>query len=510
MRGLFIGIVLFGNVCYAQLQTLPISTHYIDLILSPDSISSSSYLYSGDYFFPASLKDIAFYKKYHDPSTTFTEFEETLLKKHVLEIEEKDVVLNASPVGAFSFGSDLLDTNGFNLFQNTRGVFIEGAFFNDFSFQTSFYENQIRVSSYESDFIRGRGELYTRPWGYEQQNGVIPGGARTKPFKDGGFDYAFAFGHFLYTPSKYFEVLAGNSPQFLGSGYRSMLYSSTSPNVPFLKLSSHISPKLSYSLSRIRGMNLVRKKTSSSVESYYQPKAIGIHYLHWTPTKKIGVNFFEGTVWQMGDSLATTAPNALYWAPLPFFSWTQPNISYSIVGIDLSYTVNHHFRLYGQVASNRTLDEYAFQGGIRGYFPNIMLQLEINHASQNMYIAEHSSLNYANYNLPIAHIKGNRFTEIVARTSYSYHRFYTDFKNVLYFLKNHESTVLLPIALTGEINTGVLNHSLLEVGYRFNPKLNVSIYGQCLWRKSFTENPSNNLLFNLGIKTGLLDKFDDY
>jgi hypothetical protein len=180
------------------------------------------------------------------------------------------------------------------------------------------------------------------------------------------------------------------------------------------------------------------------------------------------------------------------------------------VGIDLSYAVNHHFRLYGQVASNRTLDEYAFQGGIRGYFPNIMLQLEINHASQNMYIAEHSSLNYANYNLPIAHIKGNRFTEIVARTSYSYHRFYTDFKNVLYFLKNHESSVLLPIALTGEINTGVLNHSLLEVGYRFNPKLNVAIYGQCLWRKSFTENPSNNLLFNVGIKTGLLDKFDDY
>ena len=127
-----------------------------------------------------------------------------------------------------------------------------------------------------------------------------------------------------------------------------------------------------------------------------------------------------------------------------------------------------------------------------------------------MYRSENAALNYSNYNLPIAHIKGNSFTELLTRGSYTYKKFYAEVKNVLYFLENHQANTLIPVNLPSSINSGLLNHLSSEIGYRFNIKLNISLYSRLTWRKSFTENQDNNLLFHMGIRTGLLDRCDDF
>ena len=510
MKYWIIFFVFSVNLGFAQQKLIPISTFYKDCLFSTDSIGTEDFIYAGGNYLPSTEGQMKLHEKIRDRTVTYTDLEEKLLKQHVLEVKEKDVNLSASPVGNFSYGSDLLDTNGFNLFQNTRGVFIEGEFFNKFYFQTSFYENQARFASFEEQFVRAHGEFYTHSSGYNQQNGMIPGAARTKAFKGNGFDYAFAFGQFSYRINDKLDLQAGNGQQFIGVGHRSLLYGSNSPASPYFRMNYQLSPKWGYSISRIRGLNLIRKKTSSSVESYYQPKGIALHYLNYKPSKKASISLFEGNIWQMGDSLETESPFGLYYVPLPGLAPLYKENTYSVYGIDASYILNQKIRLYSQLAFSNEFKDYAGQVGVRFYVKKLFFQAEYNKISKNMYVSNNPMLSYSNYNLPINHIKGNSFDEIIVRSNFEYKRFYFDLREVLYHLKDYNSNNLLPVQLANTNETGWLSALFFETGYRFNMKLNVNIFSSLLWRKSWTSNNQQNLVFNLGIRTGLLHMINDY
>jgi hypothetical protein len=247
-------------------------------------------------------------------------------------------------------GRDLMDTTKANLFQNTRGVLVEGDLFKNFSFSTSFFENQARFSEYESQFVANHGEMYTYWYGYKQQNGVVPGAARTKPFKTNAFDYAYAIGSFIYKPIKQLSIIAGNNQQFIGSGYRSMLLSDNSCGSPYLRLDYKLNSKWTFNYLRARHMNLVRKKTYNTVEGYYQPKGFSANYISYQLSKHGVISFFEGSTWSMGDSLTTKSLNPLYFIPLLGMSALVSKNTYSIYGLNYSQIILSKFRIYAQFA----------------------------------------------------------------------------------------------------------------------------------------------------------------
>lgn len=294
------------------------------------------------------------------------------LKRHftedyLFEVHEKNVNLYLSPVVNFQAGQDWLDEGGPTLYQNTRGIYVKGTLLKNFSFATTFVENQARFSKYENNFISSHGEFYPNA-STVQQNGVVPGGGRTKPFKEGGYDYGYAIGSFLYKPIENLEIRAGNAPTFVGSGYRSLILSDNSYQAPNIDIKYTFLKKWSYGVRRTRRFNLIRKTAFSTVEGYYQPKASSRHYLNYQVNKNITVGLSENSIWSMGDTV-TTRPNGLYYAPIPLLGLTK-SANHTIYGFDFSEVAGKKIRFYQQfVLAGFDVSQMGFQlGGLQNYF----------------------------------------------------------------------------------------------------------------------------------------------
>ncbi len=494
-------------------QTNLISTHsyYRDQLMNSTRPNS----YTGNGFLPITESDYNLPSAIRDSSVLYNDLAVGLLRKQMVELEGKDYFLTISAIGQLSLGRDLLDTSKANLFQNTRGILVEGDLFKNFSFSTSFFENQARFSDFETQFIQNNGEFYTYWYGYNQQNGVVAGAARTKPFKTNAFDYAYAVGSFIYKPIKQLSIIAGNNQQFVGSGYRSLLLSDNSCGSPYFRVDYKLNSKWTFNFFRARHMNLVRKKTFSTVEAYYQPKGFSANYISYQLSKKSVISFFEGSTWSMGDSLATKSLNPIYFIPIPGMSALISKSTYSIYGLNFSQILFSKFLFYSQLAvGSGGKNQFAAQVGSRFYNPsklkNTMLQVEFNWATKNMYTDSYARLNYSNYNLPLAHIKGTGFKELLLRFNTEIHRFYLDIKSGTYFLNSYNNTALLPVRLTLQEENGVILNNQVEVGFRFNTKLNVNIFGNMIWRSEMWDVTKSNLIFQAGIRTGLMSHYNDY
>jgi hypothetical protein len=477
--------------------------------------SARSNPYTGNGFLPIAESDYNLPHLIRDSSVLYNELAVDFLRKHMVEIEGKDYFLTISAIGQLSAGRDLKDTTKTNLFQNTRGVLVEGDLFKNFSFSTSFFENQARFSDFESQFVKNNGEFYTNWYGFNQQNGVVPGAARTKPFKTNAFDYAYAIGSLIYKPIKQLSIIAGNNQQFIGSGYRSMLLSDNSCGSPYLRLDYKLNSKWTLNYLRARHMNLVRKKTYNTVEAYYQPKGFSANYISYLLSNESSISFFEGSTWSMGDSLSTKSLNPLFFIPIPGMSALISKNTYSIYGLNYSQIFYSKFRMYVQLAVGSVgKNQFASQIGCRMYNPgkmkNFMFQVEYNFASKNMYSDANARLNYSNYNLPLAHIKGTGFNEILLRLNTEIQRYYIDFKSSTYFLNDYNSRALLPVRLTSLGSDGVVLNNQLELGFRFNSKLNVNIFGNAIWRTEMLDIFKTNLIFQAGFRTGLMSHYNDY
>ena len=179
-------IAMLGWVINVSSQHNLISTHsfYRDKLFETSRTES----YNGNSFLPLTEANYDLQKHLKDTSIFYYDFAVTVFKKQLVEIKTEDCFLTISPTFNFSLGRDLKEENPRNLFQNTRGFIIEGDIAKNFSFATTFYENQARFSNYESDFISSHGEFYFNGNGlnYNMQNGVIPGSTRTKEFKKDG------------------------------------------------------------------------------------------------------------------------------------------------------------------------------------------------------------------------------------------------------------------------------------------------------------------------------------
>jgi hypothetical protein len=435
------------------------------------------------------------------------------LKRHftedyLFEIHEKEVNLYFSPVVNLQVGQNWLDESGPTLYQNTRGIYVKGKLLKNFSFATTFVENQARFSDYENYFISSHGEFYPNA-STVQQNGVVPGGGRTKAFKEGGYDYGYAIGSFLYKPLENLEIRAGNAPTFVGSGYRSLILSDNSYQAPSIDIKYTFLKKFSYGIRRTRRLNLIRKTAFSTVEGYYEPKASSRHYLNYQVNQNITLGLSENSIWSMGDTVSKR-PNGLYYAPVPFLGLTQSK-NHTIYGFDASELVGKKTRFYQQlVLSGFNLAQMGFQFGVRFYdlLPNSMLQFEYNKVGGALYTAETPNMSYTHYNLPMAHPKGQGFNELVIRANVSVKRVYGESKTVCYWLKNYNERDLLPMDNESPSIEDLIIHQQFELGYRINPKINFCFFGRAVLRISDID--PTQMLIHIGLSTNLFNSYNDY
>lgn len=513
MRKVLFFIVLLINLpAFGQQNTLLMHSFYKDRMYESNYIPS----YKGNGFYPVLESEHDLSQNLKDSTKQYYDLTAVLFKKHLLEFKGDDYYLTISPAIDFTYARDLEDTAATKLFQNTRGVYVEGDLFKNFSFSTSFFENQSRNARYESLYYTTHGELYPKSNGYSMQNAVLPGAGRTKDFKEGGFDYAYAIGNIVYKATDWLTIIGGNNQQFIGDGYRSLLLSDNSYSAPYYRLIFKLNNKWSFNYLRSKQLNLIRKPISSTVESYYDPKSYAVNYVSYQATPTLAISFFEGSQYSRGDSLNSKRANPLYFNPIPFvggFALSDQDV-FSIYGLNIGWTLKERTRIYSQITTNSAFNDAGIQLGVRLSEPfntnNLFVQIEGNHVGNSLYHSSNPRLNYAHYNLPLAHPKGEGFTEFIVRGNYEWNRIYIDLKAIYYLLNNYSSVDLLPINIDTQHESYSVLYGATELGYRFNKKYNLNLFGSLIYRSTTQEFGINATIVNIGLRTGLINHYTDF
>lgn len=513
-------LVFLTGFVFSQQNTVPISSFYKDqLYRTQDKSDNVRIHYSGSSFLPASEGSYNLHEYIRDSSVQYYDFTEYIFKKHLIEVKGNGYYLTVSPILNMGIGKDFEDSIPRRLFNNTRGILVEVDIMKNFSFMTSLYENQNRFTKYESAYYTSIGERYPQADSlYSPQNAIVPGAARTKPFKNDGFDYAYAIGNMVYSPNKHMRFMAGNNSQFVGMGYRSLFLSDNSVPAVYLRGDFTFLNKFKYTFLRSKQFNVFRRPNFTTVEAYYEPKLFSTQYLEYPITDKLSVGLFEGSYWNVGDSVTSKPVNGAYYIPIPFVGGAivnDLNEVNSLAGLQASYHLNRDIRFYGQLAiSNWNTNSIGSQIGVRYYdvagLKNSMLQLEYNNVPKRLYQADNSRLSYSAYNLPSAHPKGNGFQEIVLRMNYSKKRVYGDCKLVYYQLKGYqEGSLLIDENFDNQLSDDI-THLQIELGYRMNKRMNFELFTQFIHRDGFTIQPNITNAVMAGIRTGLRNNYKDF
>jgi hypothetical protein len=534
---LFAAVFLLSPIkIEAQQQLYPLQSFYKDRLFFQDTTKTTAHLeksavafrYSGACFFPETEENTLSIQQLTDNTPRKNWFARKLFNEHFFEIKREKFKLYVDPLLGFSMGKDFNDQSLAYTYQNTRGFQIKGEIGKKISFITNLRENQQRFVAYQTQYILQHGEWYPNDSSvYQLRNGFVPGAARTKPFKNGGFDFAYATGAFTYAPIRQLRISFGNNMHFVGAGYRSLLLSDNSANFPYLQFSYRINAKLSGEVIYAQQLNLIRTLKNSTPEALFEKKGYTVHYFTYQPIASLSIGFFEGTTWSRGDSAQSKRVNAWYYNPLPILSTaflgTQSKWSNTVLGLNALYSAPAHLAFYAQFAINQLHTFHpAFQLGLRWSAPfsvkNLYLQAEWNTVPDYFYQNVLHRMNYTHNNLPLAHPMGAGFSENVFRANYEWKRCSFAYQSNLYFtqydiVNQQFGTPIYPNAFPKSAMTDKGNLLLQEFtfAYRFNRSNNLQLYFSVLYRKGFFAHYQNETCyFGIGLKTDLNNQYFDF
>lgn len=476
----------------------------------------------GTGYFPVSYNESGFNTPEKDTAKTW--FKRKLFYEHFIQVEGEDYFLAVDPLLNISAGREILQENTALLFQNTRGAQAVGQIGKKVSFYSVFYENQARFADFRSQYFRSRGELRYNNGVYYTDNATVPGGGRTKPFKENGFDYASSAAHIRFQPIKQIELQLGNTPQFIGWGHRSFLLSDNSFNFTNIQAQWDISPKLRYQVIRGKQLNLYRRAVTNQVEAPFERKNFGAHYLTFRPNEKISISVYEATTYLRDQAFSSQSVHPLFYNPViginSLVAGEEIAALKNLAGLNLGWNYWDKHLLYGQIIlDNFNSPEYGFQLGWRGTdifrIKNLLIQVEYNAASERLFSASNERLAYTHFNLPLAHTLGNGFEEFIFRASYQWKRIKLSALSVNYRSNQpiHQKTALFQSNQAPVFNNETtVSFNSGELSYIFNESTMLAIFVKSIYRM---ENPNlgenrNNGIILFGVRTGIRNQYMDF
>ncbi|WP_430405068.1 hypothetical protein [Fluviicola sp.] len=502
----FLVSTLFGQ----QYRVLPIESYFKDISFFTDSSFAP--------IFPVSDNQVNYYNTAKEQKLRYSTFGHYLYQREIIQVIKKEGAIWVSPILDIQSGVERGDT-AMSQYLNVRGLRIEGSMKNKVFFSGSFYENQTVLPYYAQQYVTNRGEFYpnSSDSSYHQVNAVIPGSARTKPFKTNGFDYAYATGMVQWQVLKSLSVSAGNNPIFVGSGYRSVLYSDNSLPTMNFRVNYTLGKKWNFQLIRLQGLNLLRVPYASNGEALYERKALSIGSIYFQATEHLRIGLIEGGTWTRGDSIQKQAVEGGFYIPIPGAATIQEGIngkSYAYLGLDLNWRV-WKVLLYGQYGRNPySKSSDVGQIGIRYWpfkSPNYLVHVEYNHTSSNAYKSSNPRINYSNFNLPIGHPMGAGLDEVIIRLRAEWNHLFVSSSTNYYLNQSDNYRQLLPVYETASGTNQQVFYETFELGYNFNHGYGLEIFGSAKLR--MVKNPLQNeqsYWFNLGIRTALNNHYFDF
>ena len=507
-------LIIFSTVLscwsFGQNRGVPIATYFKDYSAFSDSSFAP--------VFPISNNEVGVFPMLQDTQKRYTTFGHFLFQRELIEVHKPEGDLWITPILDIQGGIERGDTN-LRQFYNTRGARIEACIGKKVFVSTSVYENQAFLPYYVRNYVSQRGEYFpnSADSSYSQVNAMIPNAARTKPFKSGGYDYAYATGYVKWDVTKWLAVSGGNQPLFVGSGYRSLLFSDNTAPSMFGRIQVRIGKLLDYQIVRGQGMNLLRLPYAENGEALYERKAFAITSLYFKPTKNLRLGLVETSVWSRGDSIQKKPVSGCFYIPLPGGALLQEAIestSYSLLALDMNYRAAKWLSIYGQFGTHRfQANSELVQLGLHLWplnKPEYSLQIEYNHTGKQAYQSANPRLNFSSFNLPLGHIMGYGVDELVIRIQAEYRKIFLNLFTNVYFNQNAERTFLLPVYNGNPYTAQRVFNQRIELGYRFNRSYGFEVFGSFQIRKASGENYSLGYWANLGIRMQLNNHYFDF
>ena len=448
-----------------------------------------------------------------------------LFNEHLISINKDGFIANIDPVINFELGKELKGNNN-TKYINTRGFLMEGSIGKNFSFSTTFYENQASFVDYLS------GNIAT--------TGVIPGQGRVRSFGKTSFDFSWASGYISYTPSKYFNFQFGHGKNFIGDGYRSLLLSDNAYNYPYLKITTNVW--------RLKYTNLYAEfqdlQTPNPNDLVFPKKYGSFHYLSYAVNKRLNIGIFEAVIWKAQDSSGYRGFELNYLNPIIFFRPVEYSLGSPdnvLLGFNISYKLADRYLIYGQLM----LDEFklseiragngwwgnkqAFQLGAKAFdlfnIKSLYVQTEFNYVRPYTYSHRTSLQNYGHYNQALAHPVGANFWESVSIVKYNYKRFFAEYK-LNYILYGADSAGVnfgkdifrsyedYPKAYNNFVGQGVKTNVIyndFRISYLINPRTNLNMCVGVTDRFEITDLSKNHTAyFYVGIRSSLHNFYYDF
>jgi hypothetical protein len=343
-----------------------------------------------------------------------------LTNEHLFSFQGEDYIVNIDPVIGLVYGNESEAANYDVIYQNSRGLRVEGALGEKFSFYTTLVESQARFAAHVNE--------------QSIDSRVVPGYWLRKTFRSNASDFAYAAGEVAYTPNKFFHFRLGRGKQFIGEGYRSMLISDNSVNYPFFRIETTFG-RLKY-VNLWAVMNDIRPEVELADEVFAR-KYLSMHYLSLNIGKRFNVGLFEGIMW--GDELNRYGFDANFLNPVILFRPVEFSVGAkggnTLIGLNGSYLLGKGIKIYGQLA----IDEFTFseirdwnngpwQNMLAGQLgmkwgnafgvENLFLRAEYNAARPHTYSHRDVITNWGHYAQPLAHPLGANFRELLLQTHY--------------------------------------------------------------------------------------------
>jgi hypothetical protein len=353
-------------------------------------------------------------------------------------------------------------------------------------------------------------------------------------------------GNLTFTADDNFAFQLGYGKNFIGDGYRSLFLSDNAFSYPYFKVTANIW-KIKY-LALFTNMQDIQGTDGSFGDSFH--KFSSIHYLSYNATKWLNIGFFESIVWQAQEDEFYRGFDINYLNPVIFMrpiEYSQGSSDNALLGMSLKARIKKNNILYSQLVLDEFLlaelkagngwwaNKYGIQLGLKSYdflwVKNLSLQLEYNMVRPFTYSYYHNPTNistlqnYGHYNAPLAHPLGANFTEVFASLTYQKKRWLIEgmstFARVGLDTNSTSSVgqdVYLPYNLRaqgygyetgGGLATDIMSNTL-KVSYLINAKsqmmLNIGVTNRMYKNSGFD---ANNNIFFIGLKTGLINRYND-
>ncbi len=461
----------------------------------------------------AGMKDVN--KVMIDSGLYYYAITQKLCKENLLELKGDDYRLTLDPLGNFRWGKDL--NQDFRIMtRNTRALRVQGDLGSNFSFESFFYENLVKMPEYIVD--------------YANQTGTLPSEGRVKLY-GGKLDYGYAMGYVSFSPSKNLNIQLGHGKHFIGNGYRSMLLSDYAFNYPYLRTTyDFANGKLKYTSIFAQLSSMTRLPVSTTPEATFKEKLGNFHYLTFKPGPKLEIGIFEGGIFkQYVDTLGTVPLDFSAYSPIIGTSFAFNGFEGSnnvVLGVNLSYRLLKKVQIYGQlVADNPAKKKLGYQVGVKSFdgfgIKNLYLQAELNSALPYTFATAGSEplQNWMHMSAPLAHPYGASFTELVGIGYYEKRKIFGQIKVVSGIIKGLGDGYQYNIDFPDEVVEGdsdeqrtiYNNVQELTIGYRLNVKTNLTSFISARNRVHADHNSvSNSTFIYLGIRTNLNNLYYDF